>query len=148
VIKDRAAFVERAERLIACADIIKISEAAMEYLYPGLHFETRIEKILSTGHADSRLLVCTLGKNGAGSMIRARAPVVYLPVLDTIGAGDTFHGSFLAFLDKTGRLSRSTIATMTEQDLNAALVFANKATPLVCSREGTYPPTLTELEQD
>jgi hypothetical protein len=48
VIKDRAAFTERAGRLVSFADIVKISKADMEYLYPGLSLEAGIEKILST----------------------------------------------------------------------------------------------------
>jgi fructokinase len=70
-----------------------------------------------------------------------------MPVVDTIGAGDTFHGAFLAFLEMNGRMSRPAIASLTERDLNAALVFANKAAALVCSREGAEPPALAELER-
>jgi fructokinase len=156
VIKDRAAFAERAGRLVSFADIVKISKADMEYLYPGLSLEAGIEKILSTAPAGTtKLVVCTLGKDGAkaalktgaGSVIRARAGAVELPVLDTIGAGDTFHGAFLSFLDRNGKMSRPAIAALTEPDLNAALLFANKAASIVCSREGADPPTLAELEQ-
>ena len=154
MIKNRVAFVERAERLMACANIVKISKADAEYIYPDLSFDERIEKILFAGRG-GRLLVCTLGrdgalavlKTGAGHTIRARAPIVDLPVLDTIGAGDTFHGAFLAFLSRTGRLSRPSIDAMTEQYLSAALLFANKAASLVCSREGAEPPALAEVEQ-
>jgi fructokinase len=152
MIKDRAAFVERSERLMSYANIVKISQADAEYIYPDISFNERIERILSIG-VGVRLLVCTLGsggslsvlKTGAGAAIRALVPIVDMPVLDTIGAGDTFHGAFLAFLSRTGRLSRSAIAAMTEQDLEHALFFANKAAALVCSREGADPPTLAEM---
>jgi fructokinase len=154
MIKNRTAFVEHAERLMSYANIVKISKADAEYIYPGIPFDERIEKILSIG-TGVRLLVCTLGnggalavlKTGAGGAIRALVPIVDMPVLDTIGAGDTFHGAFLAFLWRTGMLSRSAIAAMTEQDLSAALLFANKAAALVCSREGADPPALAEVER-
>jgi fructokinase len=156
VIRDRAAFTERAERLISYADIVKISTADMEYIYPGLSFEAGIEKILSSVPAGAaRLAVCTLGKDGAaaalrtgsGGIVRSRAGALDLPVADTIGAGDTFHGAFLAFLYRNALLSRPAIAALTEQDLNAALLFANRAAALVCSREGAEPPALDELER-
>jgi fructokinase len=156
VIKDRNAFTERAERLVSFADIVKISKADMEYLYPGLSCEAGIEKILSTVPAGTtKLVVCTLGKygaeaalkTGAGRVVRARAGAVDLPVMDTIGAGDTFHGAFLSFLEINGKLSRPAIAALTERELSSALLFANKAASLVCSREGADPPTLAELEQ-
>jgi fructokinase len=156
VIKDRTAFTQRTQRLIGYTNIVKISEADLEYLYPGLSLEAQIEKLLALGNpAGARLLVCTLGKNGAiavlknsaGRYIRSQAAIVNLPVVDTIGAGDTFHGAFLSYLDRNGIMSRSAIAALTEKDLNAALLFANKAASLVCSREGADPPTLGEVNQ-
>jgi fructokinase len=154
VIKNRAAFVEKFERLAACANILKISEADLAYLYPSLPSEACFEKILSPGNpAGTRLMVCTFGREGAtaalksgSGLIRASAPAPDLPVKDTIGAGDTFHGAFLSYLDRTGALSRSAIAALTHRDLTAALLFANRAAALVCSREGAEPPTLGELE--
>jgi fructokinase len=155
VIKNHAAFVEQFERLAACTNILKISEADLEYLYPGLSPEARFEKLRSLNPAGTRLIVCTLGRNGAravlktgSAVIRASAPAVDLPVKDTIGAGDTFHGAFLSYLDRKGRMSRSAIAALTREDLTAALLFANRAAALVCSREGAEPPALDEVEGD
>jgi fructokinase len=153
-IKNHAAFVEKFERLSAFANIVKISEADLKYLYPGLSLEERFEKLLSlSGPAGTRLVVCTLGgkgaaaalKNGSG-LVRASMPAIALPVKDTIGAGDTFHGAFLSYLDRTGAMSRSAVAALTQEDLTAALLFANKAAALVCSREGAEPPTIDEIE--
>jgi fructokinase len=156
VIKDRSVFTERAQRLACYANIVKISIADMEYIYPGLSLEAGIEKLLSVGPVGAaRLVVCTLGKDGAvavlktgsGGIVRSRSGAFDMPVVDTIGAGDTFHGAFLAFLEMNGLMSRHAIASLTERDLNAGLVFANKAAALVCSREGAEPPTLAELER-
>ena len=74
------------------------------------------------------------------------APVVDLPVLDTIGAGDTFHGAFLSWLVLKEKMSRSNLANLSENDLYDALFFANKAASIVCSRQGADPPTLREVE--
>jgi fructokinase len=71
---------------------------------------------------------------------------VDLPVVDTIGAGDTFHGALLSWLELQGKMSRSALASLTEAELYDALVFANHAASLVCSRQGAEPPTLEEME--
>jgi fructokinase len=154
VIKNHAAFVEKFERLSAFANIVKISEADLKYLYPGLSLEACFEKLLSlSSPAGARLVVCTLGGKGAAAalknssgLVRASMPAIDLPVKDTIGAGDTFHGAFLSYLDRTGAMSRSAVAALTQKDLTAALLFANKAAALVCSREGAEPPTIDEVE--
>jgi fructokinase len=67
---------------------------------------------------------------------------VDLPVADTIGAGDTFHGAFLSWLELNGKMSPAAIAALTEAELYKALFIANKAASLVCSRQGAEPPTL------
>jgi fructokinase len=151
MIADKAAYIKRFEGWIADATIAKISGADFDFIYPGLGPEKALEKILTMGPS---LAVTTLGPGGAlallrredGTTIRAAAPVVDLPVADTIGAGDTFHGAFLAWLERCGRMSRRAIPALTEAELYDALFFANKAASLVCSRRGAEPPTLAETE--
>jgi len=81
-----------------------------------------------------------------GSITTVSAPVVNLPVADTIGAGDTFHGAFLSWLEMKGKMSRSSLANLSETELYDALFFANKAASIVCSRHGAAPPTLREVQ--
>ncbi|MDR0377950.1 MAG: carbohydrate kinase [Spirochaetaceae bacterium] len=147
----KAAYVSRFEGWAADATIAKISEADFDFIYPGLGLEKSLEKILSLG---PRLAVTTVGAKGAvallkrtdGTVLRVAAPVVDVPVVDTIGAGDTFHGAFLAWLELHGRMSRRAVSSLTENELYSALFFANKAASLVCSRRGAEPPTFAETE--
>jgi fructokinase len=151
MIRDRAAYVKRFEGWVKAATIAKISEADFDFIYPGLGLEKSLEKILGMG---PRLAVTTLGPEGArallrregGGTLRVEAPVVGIPVVDTIGAGDTFHGAFLAWLELHGKMSRGAIARLTEAELYDALFFANKAASLVCSRQGAEPPCREEVE--
>jgi fructokinase len=151
MIPDTAAYVKRFEGWAACSTIAKVSEADFDFIYPGLGLEKSLERILSLGPC---LAVTTLGPKGAlallkrrdGTVIRVTAPVVDVPVMDTIGAGDTFHGAFLAWLERHGRMSHQAIPALTEAELYGALFFANKAASLVCSRRGAEPPTLAETE--
>ena len=151
MIKDRVAYIGRFEKWIAASTITKISSVDFEFLYPKLEAEKALQKILAMG---PRLAICTLGSKGAlallrlndGRVTRVIAPVVDLPVVDTIGAGDAFHGAFLAWLEIKGKMSRSGLVNLSEADLYDVLFFANKAASIVCSRRGAEPPTRREVE--
>ena len=151
MIKNKKAFIGRMEKWIAASTIAKISSADFSYIYPNMDKEKALQKILTMG---PRLVIGTLGPEGAlallrhndGNLIRVKAPVVDLPVKDTIGAGDTFHGAFLSWLELNGKMSRASLASMTETELYDGLFFANKAASLVCSRQGAEPPSFREVE--
>jgi fructokinase len=152
MIKDKKAYVGRFEKWVAASTIAKISAADFEFIYPGLGLEKSLQKILAMG---PRVVITTLGPGGAmailrrndGSVTQVSAPVVDLPVADTIGAGDTFHGAFLSWLEIRGKMSRHDLANLSETELYDALFFANKAASIVCSRQGAEPPTLREVER-
>jgi fructokinase len=150
MIQDKAAYVKRFERWAAMSTIVKVSEPDYQFIYPGAGLEDAMAKVLSMGPA---LAVTTLGERGAlallrkpdGTTLRVTAPVVDLPVADTIGAGDTFHGAFIARLSMLGKLSPQAISGLTEAELRDGLYFANKAASIVCSRRGADPPTLAQV---
>jgi fructokinase len=150
MIGDREAYVRRFETWLSAVTIAKISGADFDFIYPGLGLEKSMERVLSLGPT---LAVSTLGPDGATALLRqgtnilrASAPVVDLPVVDTIGAGDTFHGAFLAWLEMKGKMSRAAVGALSAEELRGALWFANKAASLVCGRRGAEPPNLAEVE--
>jgi fructokinase len=151
MIPRRDVYVQRFEGWLAAAAIVKISEADVDFIYPGLGLEKSLEKLIASG---PRMVVTTLGPKGAlallrrndGGIVRVQAPVVDLPVVDTIGAGDTFHGAMLAWFELKGKMSRGALGELTGEDLYDALFFANKAASLVCTRRGAEPPALSEVE--
>jgi fructokinase len=156
MIKDKESYVRRLEGWMASSTIVKISGADMEFVYPKLSREEALERVLSLGPA---LVVTTLGKDGAlavgrrgpssslaGSLFRATAPVYEVQVVDTIGAGDTFHAGFLSWLELHGKMGRPAIESLSEAELSEALSFANMAASLVCSKRGAEPPTMAEME--
>ncbi|MDR0403270.1 MAG: carbohydrate kinase [Treponema sp.] len=156
MIKDRDAYMARFETWVRASDIVKISSADFDFIYPGAGLEESVKKILTppSGSRASgpRLLAVTLGAGGATAILgglgglQVTAPAVKPPLIDTIGAGDTFHGALLAWLEENGRMSRGALSSLTEHDLREALVFANKAASIVCSRKGANPPALAELK--
>jgi fructokinase len=157
MIRDKESYVRRLEGWIAASTIVKISGADMDFVYPRLSRDEALQRVLSLGPA---LVVTTLGKEGAlaigkrggssslaGSLFRATAPVYDVEVVDTIGAGDTFHAGFLSWLEMNGKMSRAAISALTEAELAEALSFANLAASLVCAKRGAEPPTLAEMEE-
>ena len=151
MIKDQNAYLARCEKWIASSTIAKFSLEDIGYIYPNLEPEKALQKMLSMG---PWLAICTLGPKGAlallrrndGSLTKIKAPSVNLPLADTIGAGDAFHGAFLAWLELKGKMSRSALASLSETELYEALFFANKAASITCSRKGAEPPTRREVD--
>jgi fructokinase len=150
MINDRAAYVRRFEMWLTSTTIAKISAADFDFIYPGLGLEKSLCKVLEMG---PKLVITTLGAKGSlalkhanGKTLRVEAPVVDIPVVDTIGAGDTFHGAFLAWLERHGKMSLPALEALTGAELYDALFFANKAASLVCSRQGANPPSYEETE--
>jgi fructokinase len=151
MIRDKNAYIKRFERWLAAADIAKISAADFDFIDPGAGLEESLSRVLEAG---PKMALTTLGAGGAlgllkkadGEILRVRAPVVDLPVVDTIGAGDTFHGAFLSWLDRHEKMNRRKLGTLSEAEFYNALFFANKAASLVCSRQGANPPGFDETE--
>ena len=65
-----------------------------------------------------------------------------VPIVDSVGAGDTFGGAMLAWLVNAG-VTRATLAD--EGVVVPAVRFGIRAAGLVCQRPGADPPTLAEL---
>jgi len=150
-IKDRDAYLKRFEKWAGISTIVKISLEDFEYILPNPDPQQALEKLISMG---TRLAIITLGPQGAiamlkrdnASVISTSAPAEKIPkVADTVGAGDTFHGAFLSWLEMKDKMSHNAIAALSENDLYEALVFANKAAAVVCTRHGAEPPALEEI---
>jgi fructokinase len=67
-------------------------------------------------------------------------------VVDTVGAGDSFHSALLAGLNEHGLLTRDRLAKLDVGVLKILLDRAVAAAAITCSRAGANPPTQRELE--
>jgi fructokinase len=152
MIRDRDAYMGRFAQWVSASTIIKISSEDSAFLYPGLDPEQALRKMLAMG---PKLAVCTLGHQGAVAILRrddgieclAHVPAVRVPaIVDTVGAGDTFHGALLSWLELRGKMSLAALANLAKTDMCNALGFANTAAAIVCSRRGADPPALKEVE--
>jgi fructokinase len=138
--------IERVERAVRDAHVVKASREDVEWLYPEVSMENVAARWSRLG---ATLVVVTDGADGATAYRGARAPLRRpgrrVTVVDTIGAGDAFTAGLLTGLVRR-RLHRNRrlegIADGTLADIidEAVLVSA-----ITCEREGADPPRLDEL---
>ena len=142
ITRDPDAWRARMERVMARADIVKASTEDLEYLRPGETPEAAAAWVRAHGPT---VVLVTDGSRPvrvlAGDAVEL-VPAPPVTVVDTVGAGDTFGGAFLACLVHEG------IGPDGLGDAAAilrAVRFAVRASAFVCGRAGANPPTLAEL---
>ena len=132
---------------MAAADIVKLSDADADWLYPGQSLDDVLSGILAMGPS---LAAITRGSQGAlvaTRSVRAALPGVPTRVADTVGAGDTFMAAFLWDIGRRGLLDRAALAAASDSQLGGITALACQAAALVCARHGAEPPFRAELEQ-
>jgi len=145
IVGDLNIYRKRFERLLSHAHIVKASDEDLHLLYPNQDPVAAVHAWLQQG---PKLVIVTRGAMGplaafASSIIERPAPQVN--VVDTVGAGDTFHAGLLAWLDENALLTPSAAETLSEAQVTAALDFAAAAAAIVCTRRGANPPTWSEV---
>lgn len=147
---EREVELDRVLRINGFSNIIKASDADIEWLY-GLAPGADLDEIASQWSA-GKLVIVTRGGDGVslyldGSRIDVAGEEIEL--VDTVGAGDTFMASFLAELDGLGALGADPAAKLSslgEAQLSHIAKIANNAAAIVCERTGCQPPTKSEIE--
>jgi fructokinase len=147
VVGDLNAYRERFERLLAYADIVKASDEDIELLYATHDLASAARIWLQRG---PKLAIVTRGEKGplaafGDTVLERQAPKI--DVVDTVGAGDTFHAGLLAWLDVNGLLTPQGVAGLSETQVISALDFAAAAAAIVCTRRGANPPSWDEVER-
>jgi fructokinase len=144
-IRDRAAHLARMRRMIAMADIVKVSDEDLEWFGEPGDPETVLRGWLERG---PRAIFLTRGSEGAVALTerhRVAVPARKADVVDTVGAGDTFNAGILAALHEAGRLTKSGIAALPEEALHAALDLGVRAAAATVGRAGANPPWRHEM---
>ena len=142
-IADPAAFRARIERVARRADVVKVSEDDLRLLCPDDGPEGMIERLLELGVG---AVLRTRGSDDVEirtSSGRAFVAVPAVPVVDTVGAGDAFSGGFLASWIGAGRTREDVTST---DRLCDPVRVAVRVAALSCTRPGSDPPTLAELD--
>jgi fructokinase len=146
LVGERSAYLARLEGWVSLADVVKVSQADLAWLYP----ETAPDVVAGTWLARGPgLVVVTRGHDGSFALTAGgRVDVAGTPVAvsDTVGAGDAFTSGLLAWLDEAGWLDHARIREIPADALRQCLVFANRAAAITCTRAGAQPPTRTEMD--
>lgn len=134
-------YIRAVKEVAALADWLKASDEDLELL--GFAAPTRADAPrIATGllaQGVSRLAL-TFGADGAWLSVdgaTATQTVPAVPVVDTVGAGDTFWGNCLADWVPSNGNASSRVATTLQQAMKAAAIN--------CTRAGCQPPSYAEL---
>ena len=145
VTPDRERVLPRVESEVAAAHVVKASEEDLAWLYPGRAIEDTLRAWAALG---PRFCIATLGSEGALAYLgteRLEVAPRRVAVVDTVGAGDSFMSSLLFAMDRDGALGAGA-ARPTREKLAAWTGFAVRASAITCTRKGSNPPTLAEVD--
>ena len=136
----------RFERLVRLADIVKLSEDDAAWIYPGLRAEHVLELIQDLG---PRVVALTRGERGAiagsnGAVVDIDG--IPVPVVDTVGAGDSFGAALIAALVDENAFGPQSTRSTDEGVLGRAVSYAVAASAITCTRRGAAPPSRDEID--
>ena len=140
-----APYRARIERMIARADIVKLSDEDLHWLLGQGDVQALARDILAKG---PKVVFITEGAAGARAITARQNLFVAaekVVVADTVGAGDTFNAGALCALHEAGALTKARLANLTDAELDAALTLGTRAAAVTVSRAGANPPWRSEL---
>ncbi|TFV63210.1 UNVERIFIED_ORG: carbohydrate kinase [Bacillus sp. AZ43] len=144
---DRATVQGRLDRLVAMADVVKVSSEDLAWLEGPSDLDETARRWAGRGPA---LVLLTDG--GAPLRVaRPGRPLLHrqppaVRVVDTVGAGDSLAAGLLAGLLAAGVTTRSALQALTDDELLALVDDAALVAALNCTRVGADPPTRAELD--
>lgn len=147
VTPDMAHWRQKFDAFLSLADIVKASD---EDIAIGYGPDADVEKLMAAWFdAGPSLILVTHGSEGASGYLRS-GHKVFIPshsvsVRDTVGAGDTFHAAILHYLNKSQRLTKSCISSLSVAELDQAMRYATVASAITCTRQGADLPTEREI---
>ena len=124
--------LDRLERLVGIANVVKVSQDDVEMAYPDTAPLDTVRRWRDEHGAD--LILLTRGARGVTALSAAGevdASTPQISVVDTIGAGDSAMAAVLTCLHRGA-----------EVDLD----FVTTVAALACTRPGADPPTSAEVE--
>ncbi len=137
----------RLNRIVAKADIIKVSDEDLNWILPApLSLREKVSALLEMGPS---VLILTRGGEGATGFLAdgEEVPVSAerAEIADTVGAGDTFNAGVLAKLSELGCLTKHHLQQLSADELRLALQHGAKVAAVTVSRAGANPPWKEEL---
>ena len=135
-------FAGALESVLRRADIVKVSGDDLEFLFPGID---PAQAAADLAHSSGSVVLFTDGARAVRVLARGTEVVVdvpRVPVVDTVGAGDSFSGGFLAWWMHHGR-GRDDLAD--GDAVVAAARFGVAVASITCQRAGAEPPHIDDV---
>jgi fructokinase len=145
IARKEVAYRARIERMVARADIVKLSDEDLHWLEGSGDLTVLARGIVARG---PKVVFITEGAKGARAVTATQERTVQsqkVTVVDTVGAGDTFNAGVLAALHQAGALTKAGVASLSDATLDAALSLGSRAAAVTVSRAGANPPWSHEL---
>jgi fructokinase len=146
IIPDRARWLERFEAMLPLTDYIKASAEDVDWILGGPQDIEAVARDWS--RRGPALAIVTDGGRGVAVGIGGASlflPAPRIAVVDTVGAGDTFHAAMLARLDEEGLLDKGKLRGLDLASVRPIVDFAMAAAAITVSRRGADLPRRAEV---
>jgi fructokinase len=150
LIADRDQAIERIDRLVERADVVKASDEDLRWIAPGSDPERTAQTWLASGPS---IVAVTMGARGSFAMCAAgtvRVDARPVQVVDTVGAGDSFMTGLidaLWSLDLLGAARRGDLARVGIDTLDGVVRAASLASALTVAKAGADLPDREALQR-
>jgi fructokinase len=144
-ITDEGAYRARIGRMMAMADIVKLSDEDLNWLLGKGDTGALAREVLAMG---PKVVCITQGADGARGVTArhdVRVEAARVAVADTVGAGDTFNAGILAALAGARLLSKAALVDLPSEAIRDALTLGCRAAAVTVGRPGADPPWAHEL---
>ena len=149
LIHDHQQAVDRINRIVEKADVVKASDEDLRWIDPKREPEQTAETWLGLGPS---IVAVTMGGRGALAMCAAgtvQVPAPTVQVVDTVGAGDSFMTGLIDALwelDLLGATRRATLARVSAADLERVATAAARMAAVTVTRAGADLPDRAALQ--
>jgi fructokinase len=142
---------QRLDRLIAHADVVKVSAEDLAWLMPEVTGAAALDAVARDWAERGPVLVLLTDGDAPLRIARAGHSVLHwktprVTVADTVGAGDSLAAGFLTGLLESGITSRAGLEQLSDERLLRLVGDAALVAALNCTRVGADPPTRAELD--
>lgn len=142
VMTGSSVFADALARVLPRADLVKVSGDDLAFLFPGADPARAAADLAASSGS---VVLFTDGSNAVRIITDSREHVIdvpRVPVVDTVGAGDSFSGGFLSWWMQHGK-GRADVADA--DALVAAARFGVAVAGITCQRPGADPPRIDEV---